>query len=94
MKIYETRSCMLHAKGIIIDGEWAMFGSANFDNRSFFLNFEINLATTDAETCGKISDLFETWASEAHLMTKEELKYKPFAKKLFEAMLRTLSPVL
>jgi cardiolipin synthase len=32
---------MLHAKAIVIDDKLAMAGSANFDQRSMFLNFEV-----------------------------------------------------
>lgn len=32
---------MMHAKAVAIDGEWAMLGTANLDNRSMFLNFEM-----------------------------------------------------
>ena len=34
---------MLHAKTLTVDDELAMFGSANYDIRSFNLNFELNL---------------------------------------------------
>jgi len=42
---------MLHAKAMIIDDKYAVFGSANFDLRSLFVNFEIGIASyTPAET--------------------------------------------
>ena len=31
---------MMHAKSVVVDGEWAMIGTANLDNRSMFLGFE------------------------------------------------------
>lgn len=37
----------LHAKAIIIDEAWATFGSMNFDQRSFQLNYELNLEVLD-----------------------------------------------
>jgi cardiolipin synthase len=39
--IYFFESKMLHAKAMLIDDECAILGSANFDARSFFYNFEI-----------------------------------------------------
>lgn len=39
--IYCLADVMLHAKAIIIDDKYAMAGSANFDLRSLFLNFEM-----------------------------------------------------
>lgn len=35
---------MMHAKAMIVDDHAAMFGSANFDLRSLFVNFEIGVA--------------------------------------------------
>jgi cardiolipin synthase len=38
---------ILHAKVMLIDGNQAVTGSANLDQRSFHRNFEINLIITD-----------------------------------------------
>jgi cardiolipin synthase len=34
---------MMHSKGMIIDDRIGLFGSANFDMRSLFVNFEIGV---------------------------------------------------
>ena len=47
VKIYEYFPRMLHAKTMVVDGSWSSVGTANIDYRSFFLNYEINLAGTD-----------------------------------------------
>jgi len=39
---------MLHAKAMVVDGEWGMLGTANLDNRSLHLNFE-QMAIFDGE---------------------------------------------
>jgi cardiolipin synthase len=39
---------MSHVKAAIYDG-WGCFGSANFDNLSFRINKELNLATSDTD---------------------------------------------
>jgi cardiolipin synthase len=44
IEIYEYQPTMMHAKVMVVDGVWSMFGSANFDNRSFELNDELNVA--------------------------------------------------
>ena len=43
-RIFEYNPGMLHAKVLVVDGEWAVVGSTNFDNRSFGLNDEVNMA--------------------------------------------------
>ncbi len=41
VKIWEYRDRMLHAKTLIVDDDIGTIGTANFDNRSFTLNFEV-----------------------------------------------------
>ena len=43
-EIYEYEPAMIHTKSMIVDRAWSVVGSTNFDNRSFGLNDEVNLA--------------------------------------------------
>ena len=43
VRVFLFQEGMLHAKTLTIDDELGMFGSANYDIRSFSLNFELNL---------------------------------------------------
>ena len=43
VRVFLFQQGMLHAKTLTVDDELAMFGSANYDIRSFALNFELNL---------------------------------------------------
>ena len=43
VNVFLFQEGMLHAKTLTVDDELAMFGSANYDIRSFSLNFELNL---------------------------------------------------
>ena len=45
--VFEYQPSMIHTKTMIIDGLWSVVGSTNFDNRSFGLNDEVNLAACD-----------------------------------------------
>jgi len=42
IEVYETAQWMLHSKVVAVDYRWAMVGSANMDERSFRINFEIS----------------------------------------------------
>ncbi len=94
VELYETPQGMLHAKGVLVDGRWAMVGSANLDNRSFHLNFELNLATSDPACCGALASLVEAWVRESVPVTAEELGRRSLPRRLLEGACRTLSPVL
>jgi cardiolipin synthase A/B len=43
VRIFRFRDGLPHGKTMTVDGRLAMFGSANYDVRSFQLNFELNL---------------------------------------------------
>jgi cardiolipin synthase len=47
-EVYEYHPAMIHAKVLCIDTLWAVVGSTNFDNRSFGINDEVNLAVKDS----------------------------------------------
>lgn len=59
IEIYEYQPTMMHAKVIVVDGEWSMFGSANFDNRSLELNDEMNVAVSDKAFAARLAQDFE-----------------------------------
>ncbi len=59
IEIYEYQPTMMHAKALVVDGVWSMFGSANFDNRSLELNDELNVAVSDRNLARRILDDFE-----------------------------------
>jgi cardiolipin synthase len=43
VELHEFMPTMFHCKVMIVDGQWVSVGSANFDMRSFRLNYEANL---------------------------------------------------
>ncbi len=94
VEIYETPAAMLHAKGIVVDEAWVMVGSANFDNRSFFLNFEVNIALSDDVFVDRVGNLFDRWANAANRVSLARMRARPAHRRLFDAVCRTLSPVL
>ena len=53
VEIFEYQPTMMHAKAMVVDGIWSMFGSANFDNRSLELNDELNVAVTSRDLAGR-----------------------------------------
>lgn len=46
VQIHEYLPRMLHAKTLVVDGDWCTVGTANVDYRSFFLNYELTLVST------------------------------------------------
>lgn len=91
VKIYEYLPSMLHAKTLIVDDSVAFVGTANFDNRSFRLNFEVGAACYDAGIVGELARRF----TEDRARSQEfRLNRKEWLAPLVESAARLFSPVL
>ncbi len=93
IKVYEYGPPMLHAKTMVIDHTVAILGTANLDNRSFRLNFEVAAAFYDKAIIDRLTKRFE----------EDRAVCKPFPAKrrrsekltaIFESIARLTSPVL
>ncbi len=59
VKIYHYQHGFMHAKTVVVDDAIASVGSANFDIRSFKLNFEINAFIYDRKIAGTLAEIFQ-----------------------------------
>ena len=59
IEIYEYQPAMMHAKVLVVDDVLSIVGSANFDNRSFELNDELNVAVFDRAVVERLLVDFE-----------------------------------
>ncbi len=79
---------------MLIDDNVAMVGTANFDNRSFRLNFEITTVVFDADFAGNVERMFQNDLSASRLMEQDEYDNKPYWFKLAVRTARLAAPVL
>jgi cardiolipin synthase len=84
---------MIHAKMLLVDEQTALFGSANMDLRSLFLNFEVGAVTyspTEARAIAQwMQDVF------AHSVPMVERRKKPrLLPTIGEEIARLLAPLL
>jgi len=93
VKVYEYGPRMLHTKALLCDDDLAIIGSANFDHRSFRLNFEVSLMFHDTALCGELATLMEHECA-ASVTVQAERARPLFAARLPEALARLVSPVL
>lgn len=59
VEVYEHGPGFLHSKMVVIDQHWAMVGSANMDERSFRLNFEITTALYATAPAATLQQAFD-----------------------------------
>lgn len=94
MRCYLYEKGFLHAKMIVVDGKIASIGTANFDIRSFKLNFEINAIMYETETARTLKRVFESDMEDSSELTYEEYKNRPLLQRFKESCTRLLSPIL
>ena len=84
IEVYEYQPTMMHAKVLVVDGVWSTFGSANFDNRSFELNDELNVAVADRGLASRFLEDFERDLTRAQRLDLDTWRKRPIVDKARE----------
>jgi cardiolipin synthase len=92
IKIYRTQRPLDHSKIFIVDSEWIFIGSANWDVRSFKLNFESNMEIFSKILAKELTDIAESKKRKAKFTTVHECKSLPLLKRLRNNAYRLLTP--
>ena len=90
--VHEYGPPMLHAKTMVIDETVAIVGTANLDNRSFRLNFEVAAAFYDERVIRHLASRFED--DRRHSRTLHIRRHSQVVTQLLESIARLTSPVL
>ena len=93
IELYEYQPTMMHAKVVVIDGIWSMFGSANFDNRSLELNDELNVAVSSRALAERFLRDFEHDLKASRPITLEAWRQRPLLDKARERFWSTFGEV-
>lgn len=93
VKLYEYGPRLLHSKALLCDDDLAMIGSANFDHRSFRLNFEVQVLFRDAAMARTLTAHIEAECHACHRV-RHDRNRSLWRSRLPEALARLVSPVL
>ncbi len=93
VKVYEYGPRMLHSKALLVDDHLAIVGSANFDHRSFRLNFEVSVLFDDAGVAADLERQIEREFAHAPRVRGDRDRAL-LRNRLPEAFARLLSPLL
>jgi cardiolipin synthase A/B len=93
VKLYRFTGGVLHHKVMLADDYRTAIGSANFDNRSFRLNFEMTVEVQDAAFAREVEQLFIDDFAASRLTTQKELEDRSFPFRLAVKVARLLAPV-
>ena len=92
--IYRYEKGFIHSKTILIDDEIVSVGTCNFDYRSFYLNFEINLNIYSEKIATAFKNQFNKDLNFSQKLTFADFKKRSIFTKIKESVFRLLSPLL
>lgn len=93
-RVWESPGAFDHTKLLIVDGVWALVGSANWDARSLRLNFEFDVECYGAEIAGQLERLARERIDRARPIRLEDVDGRSLPIKLRDGTARLLTPYL
>lgn len=94
IKFYAYEPGFLHEKVMLVDDEVATVGTANFDNRSFRLNFEVTALVVDKAFAAEVETMLDNDFKHSKQIDFAALDRKPFWWKVGVKLARLAAPVL
>ncbi len=83
-----------HSKLMLVDGQWTLLGSTNWDPRSLRLNFEFNVECYDASLAQTLEALVREKLAAARRLTLAEVDGRSLPVRLRDGAARLVSPYL
>lgn len=94
VKVYRYQNGFMHQKVLLMDDRIAGVGTANFDNRSFRLNFEITLLVDDPAFAARVDEMLQADMRRSRQVSTQEMDNKPVWFPLAMGIARLFSPML
>jgi cardiolipin synthase len=94
VRVFEYHARFIHAKTFVVDDDLAIVGSANLDNRSFLLNFEVTALLYDRGLAAELAAAFEADLAASRALGASALARASLPRRLGESAARLLSPLL
>ena len=93
VKIYRYQPGFMHHKVILVDDHLAAVGTANLDNRSFRLNFEITVLVDDREFAAQVEQMLQHDFEHCERAHAEDLLQRSFWFRVAVRVARLMSPL-
>lgn len=94
VRIFERGPPFLHAKALVVDGVYAMLGSANLDYRSLHLNFETNVEVGDPGFAGAVREQVEEEIRASREVDLQRHLERSLPRQLVENFFLLFQPIL
>jgi cardiolipin synthase len=86
VEIFERQAVMLHSKLMLVDGEWALLGSSNFDALSLWVNLEFIAVIRSAEMARYMSGIVDEELQQSRRVTLPEVESLPFLERFLNRL--------
>jgi cardiolipin synthase len=93
IKAYQYQNGFLHQKVVLVDSDRAYVGTANFDNRSFHLNFEVTVMVRGAEFAREVESMLVRDFEFCQPLSGEELAQRSLVFKSLVKLSQLFSPI-
>ncbi|KXU86630.1 cardiolipin synthase [Paraburkholderia monticola] len=94
IRVFRYQPGFLHQKVVLIDSSAAAIGSANLDNRSFRLNFEIMVLTVDRGFALEVETMLLDDFAESREIDRNEYRQSSALRRMLMHVARLFSPIL
>lgn len=94
LRVHFHQQGLLHAKVMTVDEGFAMLGSANFDVRSFFLNYELNLLLYDDQATAQVRFAQQRYISESIEIAPKYWEVQPWTRTFAQRCAKLLGALL
>jgi len=94
VKMFEYGDGFLHQKVVLVDDLVSIVGTANFDNRSFRLNFEISIVTIDETFNRQVEQMLNADFAKSQLIDLSELASRGLWFRVTSRVTRLFAPIL
>jgi cardiolipin synthase len=94
VKVFRYDDGFMHQKVILVDDDYAGVGTANLDNRSFRLNFELTCLIEDHAFCEDVAEMLERDFSRSTPAKASDIGELGIGSRLATEVTRLLAPTL
>jgi cardiolipin synthase len=94
VRVHHYQQGMMHSKALVFDDRWALAGTANLDNRSMILNFEVMAVLDGPAEVRAVSEELTRLVEESTPVSLAELRGAPWPQKAAASLAHLAAPLL
>lgn len=94
VKVYRYTKGFLHEKVVLVDNSFAVIGSANFDFRSMYINFEITVVAKEERFIDDVESMLIEDFTKSEEIQLSEFSHESLWRKISSRAANLLAPIL